>query len=162
MSGATSTLRAVGNGRWTDAIGDERLWQRIQPLAETLFEDEASLDDAVEGDRAVEVREFQAGAVRCRACAIPLPATARSDGAVVVAIERAPARLPTVAELRRWYDLTRREAEVALLLAERRTNREVAGDLCISPHTARRHTERVLQKLGVRRRTEVERVLRGL
>jgi DNA-binding CsgD family transcriptional regulator len=44
---------------------------------------------------------------------------------------------------------------VALLLAERRSNTEIAGALGISPHTAKRHTERVLGKLGVSTRRAV-------
>jgi DNA-binding CsgD family transcriptional regulator len=45
--------------------------------------------------------------------------------------------------------LTAREREVAALLAARRTNGEIAAALGVSPHTARHHTERVLQKFGV-------------
>ena len=55
--------------------------------------------------------------------------------------------------------LTPREAEVAGLLARRLTSREIADRLSISPHTVRRHTERVLAKLGVRSRRDVEDVL---
>ena len=47
------------------------------------------------------------------------------------------------------------EAEVAFLLAERRTNAEIAEALFISPHTARYHTEAVMGKLGVGRRRAV-------
>ena len=47
------------------------------------------------------------------------------------------------------FGLTSREADVALLLAERVSNAEVAKRLRLSPHTARHHTERVLAKLGV-------------
>lgn len=51
--------------------------------------------------------------------------------------------------------LTPREAHIAELLARRATNREIAGELGISSHTARHHTERVLEKLGVRSRAAV-------
>ncbi|MGZ8493967.1 MAG: response regulator transcription factor [Gemmatirosa sp.] len=51
--------------------------------------------------------------------------------------------------------LTAREAEVARLLARRLSNAELAAALGVSQHTARHHTERVMQKLGVRRRSEV-------
>jgi len=46
------------------------------------------------------------------------------------------------------FGLTPREREVAILLAERKTNREIASRLGISPHTARHHSERVIGKLG--------------
>jgi steroid delta-isomerase-like uncharacterized protein len=51
-------------------------------------------------------------------------------------------------ELRRHTRLTAREAQVALLMAERLTHLEIATQLGIKPNTARRHCERVLQKLG--------------
>jgi DNA-binding CsgD family transcriptional regulator/predicted ester cyclase len=51
--------------------------------------------------------------------------------------------------------LTRREAQVALMMAERFPHTEIATQLGIKPNTARRHCERVLKKLGVRRRQDV-------
>ena len=60
--------------------------------------------------------------------------------------------LPDAARLRSRYGLSRREAEVALLIAEGLANDEIAARLFISPHTARRHTEQVLAKLGLRSR----------
>ena len=53
------------------------------------------------------------------------------------------------------FGLTPREAEVAALLVRRRTNREIARELGISPHTARHHVESVLAKLGVHSRRDV-------
>lgn len=57
--------------------------------------------------------------------------------------------------LQERFGLTPQEAHVALLLSERKTNREVADALVISPHTAKRHTERVFEKLGVHVREAV-------
>ncbi|HEY0779228.1 MAG TPA: helix-turn-helix transcriptional regulator [Gemmatirosa sp.] len=53
--------------------------------------------------------------------------------------------------------LTAREHEIAGLLAQRRTNREIAEALTITEHTARHHTERVLRKLGLSTRRDVPR-----
>lgn len=50
------------------------------------------------------------------------------------------------------YGLTRRELEVATLVAQGRTNTAIANTLHISTHTARHHTQRVLGKLGVHSR----------
>lgn len=63
---------------------------------------------------------------------------------VMVTLAPAEAALPKPPTLVRRFGLTPRQAEVALLLARRRTNREVARALHISPYTARRHTEKVL------------------
>ncbi|WP_405622116.1 response regulator transcription factor [Streptomyces sp. NBC_00076] len=51
--------------------------------------------------------------------------------------------------------LTRREREVASLLAEGLTNRAIATKLVLSPRTVEVHVEHVLGKLGFRSRTEV-------
>ena len=51
--------------------------------------------------------------------------------------------------------LTDREREVGILLARGAPNREIARVLGITEHTARRHTERVLSKLGVSSRSAV-------
>lgn len=82
-------------------------------------------------------------------------------GGVLVILERVEARLPHRDKLVRCFGLTRREAEVADALARRLTNAEVASALGISPHTAERHTERVLAKLGVRSRHDVAARLRS-
>lgn len=57
--------------------------------------------------------------------------------------------------------LTRREREVAALLARGEPNAVVAERLGISPHTARRHTESVMLKLGARTRGQVGAILHG-
>lgn len=78
-----------------------------------------------------------------------------SQEVVLVTLDRArPAAWPLDA-LENRFDLTPRQAEVAQLLAQRKTNREIAEALCISRHTARHHTEAVLRKLGIQTRTEV-------
>jgi DNA-binding CsgD family transcriptional regulator len=51
--------------------------------------------------------------------------------------------------------LTAREFEVARLVAEGATNREIAERLVISPKTASAHIEHILAKLGVNRRAEI-------
>lgn len=61
-----------------------------------------------------------------------------------------------IEDLRKRYRLTPRQAQVALLMAERRTDKEIARDLGIRPNTVRRHCAMVLTKLGVHSRHEVE------
>jgi len=53
--------------------------------------------------------------------------------------------------------LTRRELEVARLAAQGRTNREIAGELFLSPRTVDTHVHNVLRKLGCRSRAEAAR-----
>ena len=51
--------------------------------------------------------------------------------------------------------LTRREVEVARLVAEGRSNKEIAAELVISQRTAEGHVERILTKLGFTSRSQV-------
>ena len=50
--------------------------------------------------------------------------------------------------------LSDREREVLALMANGATNREIAGDLFLSPHTIKEHTSALYRKLDVRNRTE--------
>lgn len=50
-------------------------------------------------------------------------------------------------------DLTPRELEILGLIADGRTNAEVAGILWISPNTVRKHVENIFDKLAVHTRT---------
>ena len=50
--------------------------------------------------------------------------------------------------------LSAREREVLLLVAKGSTNREIAEHLVISEITARNHVSHILEKLGVRRRSD--------
>jgi DNA-binding CsgD family transcriptional regulator len=74
---------------------------------------------------------------------------------ILVALEQLSATLPDEAGLRERFGLTPREARVCLLIASGKTNEQIAGTLCISRHTARHHTEKVLLKLRVKSRAEV-------
>jgi two-component system response regulator NreC len=51
--------------------------------------------------------------------------------------------------------LTPREQEILSLLAEGKTNDEIAAELVISPHTVARHRENLMGKLGLHNRSEL-------
>jgi DNA-binding CsgD family transcriptional regulator len=63
--------------------------------------------------------------------------------------------------LAQQFGLTRRETEVASLLAQGRSNQAIARELEISAHTARHHTQRVLSKLDVHSRGEAAAKIRS-
>ena len=101
-----------------------------------------------------------AGRYRLRAACVDEPAgreTAPGRRMVLVIVEQGSIEsmpLPPADRLQEAFGLTCREAEVALMLAHRMRNQEIATALCVSEHTARHHTERVMDKLQIRRRAD--------
>jgi DNA-binding CsgD family transcriptional regulator/tetratricopeptide (TPR) repeat protein len=90
-----------------------------------------------------------AGLARATAGGLPSPTlVARADEILRAGRARHPSDEP-------WAPLTAREFAVARLVAEGRTNAEIAGELGIAPKTASAHVEHILAKLGAGRRAEI-------
>ena len=64
------------------------------------------------------------------------------------------AQLSVAEEQQATAGLSAREKEVLVLVARGLTNREIAEQLTITENTARNHVSRILEKLGLSRRTE--------
>ena len=147
------------NAKNFDRAEEQAVWKEIEALARTLLH-------TVPGDSRRTTIELRAtipadsgqGAFHARVKRVSH--SAGKPSGIVVALERRPPESAVESDLRSRYCLTRKEAVVALLLAERLSNREIAAELSLSAHTARRHTEKVLLKLGLKRRTEVAGMLR--
>ncbi|MGY1699764.1 ATP-binding protein [Geodermatophilus sp. SYSU D00766] len=75
-------------------------------------------------------------------------------GAVALALDERPAPSVTPAGAGP-SPLTARQQEVARLVAEGLTDRQIAARLVISPRTAESHVEQILARLGVRSRAEI-------
>lgn len=80
---------------------------------------------------------------------------AGSDALTAVVVEPGSPVPKTDRALHERFGLTPAESRVAREIAEGKSNQLVAETLFISIHTAKRHTERVLQKLGVKSRAAV-------
>ncbi len=64
------------------------------------------------------------------------------------------------------FDLTEREAEVLIWIANGKSNKEIASILDMSPRTVNKHLDRIFGKLGVENRTSaavvsLRRILEG-
>jgi DNA-binding CsgD family transcriptional regulator len=55
--------------------------------------------------------------------------------------------------------LTRREREIAQRIVERRTNRQIAEELFLSPKTVETHIRNIFAKLGAGSRVEVAQIV---
>jgi non-specific serine/threonine protein kinase len=96
--------------------------------------------------RALGERAFEAALTEGRSLEL--------DAAIAYALgERAPNRPPPTAETS--VRLTKREHQVAALIAEGLTNRAIAARLVISPRTAQGHVEHLLTKLGFTSRAQI-------
>jgi DNA-binding NarL/FixJ family response regulator len=73
---------------------------------------------------------------------------------IVVADAQAPRVLDAARDIPLELLLTPRELDVLRAMAHGLTNKMIARDLDISPHTVKFHVESLLRKLGVRTRTE--------
>ena len=65
---------------------------------------------------------------------------------------------PSARRSSRWPDLSDSELAVVELVARGATNREVADQLYLSPHTVNAHLRHVFTKLGIRSRVELARL----
>jgi non-specific serine/threonine protein kinase len=74
--------------------------------------------------------------------------------AIGYALKEKPQTTPSTAEIDKTV-LTRREREVADLIAKGLTNKEIAARLVISQRTAEGHVEHILVKLGFTSRTRI-------
>jgi DNA-binding CsgD family transcriptional regulator len=95
--------------------------------------------------------------------------TARSEGRAMsmeqateyALTEEEPARTPAVpvpekpSAVTRRVTLTRREQEVAALVAQGLTNRQIASELSISDYTVANHISKIFKKLNVNSRSQV-------
>ena len=71
--------------------------------------------------------------------------------------QRARAELARIGGRTREVGLTPAERRVAALVADGRTNREVAAALVLGERTVETHLTRIYAKLGIRSRTELAR-----
>ena len=83
-----------------------------------------------------------------RALGLPAPALARSAEEII-------GRRRSGGDINGWAPLSAREFEVARLVAQGRTNPEIATELGISRKTVSAHVEHILGKLSVDRRAGI-------
>ncbi len=173
MDGIEATRRLVADPDLTASIAivttfdrDDYLYQALDAGASGFLLKNAGADDLIAAVRALAVGDgMLAPEVTRRVLArfagtgdvartgsvapapAPTPAVAPTPGAHPDA--EAPPGIPTLVE-----PFTEREAEVLALLADARSNAEIAAELYIGEATVKTHVSRILQKLGARDRVQ--------
>lgn len=143
-----------------DLLADEHrrgLFAEAQQLADRLTALRKKARKSDPGPPVVVDRpEVRLGPERFGLSATFLPPGLMDRGwTTVVRVEPLFAQLPTPEAIADKLGLTRRQAEVARLIALGRTSAEIAGRLDISVHTVRRHTEAILSRLELSSRAAV-------
>jgi len=140
---STGALHAISQG----LIG-EAVVQQAYALGRSTLVDATWSDWRTEPFLAAQV---QAGTTRVSLSVYTLLNGTRTRLVVILVQFRHTASVSELGE----SGLTPREREVAEMIATGKATKEIAGTLAISQHTARHHTERVFQKLGLRSRAAV-------
>lgn len=162
MDGIEATRRIVADPAVEAAIAivttfdrDDYLYQALDAGASGFLLKNAGAEDLIAAVRALAAGDGMLAPevtrrVLARFAATPTPASPSSAPApTAVSIESTAVPRITLAE-----PLTEREAEVLTLLADARSNAEIARALYIGEATVKTHVSRILQKLGARDRVQ--------
>ncbi|HUF12667.1 MAG TPA: helix-turn-helix transcriptional regulator [Longimicrobiales bacterium] len=142
----------------TSSLDEQLVWQEITRIARAALREATPDTDAPPARLRGRVRGPSHSGDAWDVRAQSLLQAAHGHPVVVVAVERLPG-IASVDDVRNRFGLSPRQAEVAVLLADRLSDKEIAIRLSISRHTARRHVELVMIRLRVHSRMEVAEVL---
>jgi len=145
MPGSLEAVRTI-----VAAAPDTRVVAIAVPESEreVIARAEAGVAGYVTRDASIqELVQVVESAARDEAICSPRIAASLLRRVAALAAEQAPALA-----VRR---LTSREREVVRLIDEGLSNKQIAGRLCIEPATVKNHVHNILEKLHVRRRSEV-------
>ncbi|WP_311245614.1 response regulator transcription factor [Microbacterium sp. WCS2018Hpa-23] len=156
MDGIEATRRIVADPAVAAAIAivttfdrDDYLYQALDAGASGFLLKNAGAEDLIAAVRALAAGDGMLAPevtrrVLARFAHAPAPTAAPASGPVI-----APTAPVVLVD-----PLTDREAEVLVLLADARSNAEIASALFIGEATVKTHVSRILQKLGARDRVQ--------
>jgi ATP/maltotriose-dependent transcriptional regulator MalT len=141
------TLPAIGHARGLISLARNDLGPAQADLTEAAAQWQARQRFWEESCARLDLAQLALKARR-RAEATRLTEEVRARGIAALTLAGPAGRDP-------WYPLSAREFEVARLVAEGLTNRQIAERLVLAPKTISAHVEHILTKLGAARRAEI-------
>ncbi len=157
VGAATAHVRGLSHSSAADLQEASTLFgEASRPLAQAAALEDLGCQLLEDGDTERAIGAFD------RALVLDVDAGAAWDGARVrqrlreLGVRRRVVHADTSAS--GWASLTPAETAVAELVVDGRTNREIAQQLFISPHTVNAHLRHVFDKTGVRSRVELTRM----
>jgi DNA-binding NarL/FixJ family response regulator len=146
---AQQVLRHVASLYETHGIGHHRLWRIYLALGQA-YQAESQAERADEAFNAARAQvETLASALEDEALAENFRRRARAM------IPPAQPLTPRQAAKQEFGGLTRRERQVAAVVAQGLSNQEIADELVVSVKTVEAHVTRILSKLGFSSRTQI-------
>jgi ATP/maltotriose-dependent transcriptional regulator MalT len=157
LAGAAAHAQALLDGD-LDALREAvRAFQDSpRPLAGAAALADLAQFEATAGRRHEAVGYWQEALQRYLACGAKLAAARAQQGLRTLGVRRSWRRNP-LPRSTGWDSLTESELRVVRLVAKGLTNREVASNLFLSPHTIDSHLRHSFSKLGVANRVELTR-----
>jgi non-specific serine/threonine protein kinase len=157
---ATAERDALGMGAWRFPSFRDELDRRLA-LARRVLGDAGFAAAWAEGS---EIPLGEAAALALEAETFASVETSRRPGAAAAAVSSAVASAVPAGGPPPWAPLTERERQVAVLVAQGLSNRQIAERLIITTNTAGVHVVHILDKLGLHSRAQIAAwvVARGL
>ena len=140
------------------SLDEQLVWQEVTRIARAALRDATPDTDTPPARLRGRVRAATLSGDTWDVRAQSLLQAAHGSPVIVVAVERVPGAV-SVDDVRDRFGLSPRQAEVAILLADRLSDKEIATRLGISRNTARRHVELVMIRLRVHSRREIAELL---
>ena len=128
----------------------------VKILILTTFDDEAFVGDAVRaGAKGYLLKDTPSTELAEAIRMVQKGYTQLGPGILEKAMQSSPpVKEPQSVDVSGFHELTPREQEVLQLIAEGKSNREIAGELYIAERTVKNHVNSILRTLDVRDRTQ--------
>jgi DNA-binding NarL/FixJ family response regulator len=127
----------------------KRRWPEVEVVAVTSFVDEAKIRGALEAGAAGYLLKDADAPEVATAIRTAVAGEVHLDAAAAKALTASLRTPPSGAA-----ELTPRERDVVVLIAQGGTNRQIAARLGVTERTARTHVSNILRKLGLASRTQ--------